>query len=304
LEEKLMRTVHPSLLVLGTAAALALGVAACNKDGGTAPATPLLSQVQAESLAKTVVADVAGEIATATMDGSGGLATASFSASAPAGSATVSQCLPTETPSPVVDSDKDGVPDSVRFDYSGCVISYPLSIDSLSGTIDLIDPTKSTADHAVERVFTNFKRVSVNLVSGGKLSVTENGTRMASHDTTTLRSSETNFRTDYVYWNGSTAEHVRTWESIFTADVVGSIKPNTLLPSGQWSVNGTSSWTRGQSSYSLTVTTNPPLHYNATCTLAPRFDAGKITAVVVRGSKTMTVSIEFTACGVFTVTRS
>lgn len=294
-----MRTVHPSLLLLGTAAALALGVAACNKDGGTAPATPLLSQVQAESLAKTVVADVAGEIATATMDGAGGLA-----ASAPAGSATVSQCLPTETPSPVVDSDKDGVPDSVRFDYSGCVISYPLSIDSLSGTIDLIDPTKATADHSVERVFTNFKRVTVNLVSGGKLSVTENGTRMASHDTTTLRSSETNFRTDYVYGNGSSAEHVRTWESIFTADVVGSIKPNTLLPSGQWSVNGTSSWTRGQSSYSLTVTTNPPLHYNATCTVAPRFDAGKITAVVVRGSKTMTVSIAFTACGVYTVTRS
>jgi len=60
-----MRTLHSSLLALGTAAALALGVTACNNDRGTAPATPLLSQVQAESLAKTVVADVAGEISTA-----------------------------------------------------------------------------------------------------------------------------------------------------------------------------------------------------------------------------------------------
>lgn len=301
-----MRTVHPSLLALVSAAVVAaLGVMACNNDKSTAPATPPLSQVQAESLAKTVVADVAGEIATATMEGSGGLgATAPLYASAPAGTSTGSQCLPAESPASPVDSDKDGVPDSVRFDYTGCVITYPLAIDSLSGTIDLIDPTRLTADHAVERVFTNFKRVSVNLVTGANTSVTDNGVRMASHDGTTLRSDETNFRTDYVYANGATAEHVRTWESIFTADVAGSIVPNALLPSGKWTVTGTSSWTRAHTSYSLTVTTNPPLHYNASCTAAPRFDAGKITAVVVRGSQTMTVSIEFTACGQFTVTRS
>jgi hypothetical protein len=301
-----MRTGHFSLPALvGATIAAALVVAACNNDKATAPATPLLSQVQAESLAKTVVSDVVGEIATATMEGAGGLgATAPLSASAPAGTGPGSQCAPTESPLPVVDSDKDGVPDSVRFNYAGCVISYPLAIDSLSGTIDLIDPTKLTADHAVERVFTDFKHVTVNLLSGAKTSVTDNGVRMASHDGTTLRSSETNFRTDYVYANGATAEHVRTWETIFTADVAGSIVPNALLPSGKWTVNGTSSWTRGHNSYSLTVTTNPPLHYNATCTAAPRFDAGKITAVVVRGSQTMTVAIEFTACGVYTVTRS
>jgi len=264
-----------------------------------------MSQAQAESLATTVVADIAGEIGTATMDGAGGLAaTAPFDASAPAGSAAATQCIPPETPIPVVNSDNDGVPDSVRFDYTGCVISRPLSIDSISGTIDLIDPTKLVADHAVERVFTDFRRVAVDLVSGKKSSVTDNGKRMASHDGTTLQSSETNFRTDYVYGNGSTAEHVRTWESIFTADVAGSIMRDALLPSGTWSVNGTSSWTRGQRSYSLTVTTNPALHYNASCTAAPRFDAGKITAVVVRNSQTVTVTIEFTACGVYTVTRS
>ncbi len=302
-----MRTIHHSLRALAGAAAALVLVTACNNESGTAPTTPLLSQAQAESLATTVVTDIVGEIGTATMDGSAGSglgATASLSASAPAGATTATQCVPTESPTPVVNSDNDGVPDSVRFDYAGCVISRPLSIDSLSGTIDLIDPTKLVADHAVKRVFTDFKRLTVNLVSGAKSSVTDNGERMASHDGTTLRSSETNFRTDYVFANGGAAEHVRTWESIFTADVAGSIMPNTLLPSGTWSVNGTSSWTRGQRSYSLTVTTNPPLHYNASCTAAPRFDAGKITAVVVRNSQTVTVTIEFTACGVYTVTRS
>ena len=184
-----MRTIHHSLRALAGAAAVLVLVTACNNESGTAPTTPLLSQAQAESLATTVVADIVGEIGTATMDASGSMAaTAPLDASAPAGSTTATQCVPTESPTPVVNSDNDGVPDSVRFDYTGCVISRPLSLDSLSGTIDLIDPTKLVADHAVERVFTDFKRLTVSLVSGAKSAVTSNGERRASHDGTTLRS--------------------------------------------------------------------------------------------------------------------
>jgi hypothetical protein len=283
-----------------------IGINACSTDHGTAPTTPIVSQDQAESLAKTVVTDVVSEMGTATMDGPAAApaAAAPLFATAPMGTSPGSQCLPAKSPASPLDSDHDGVPDSVRFDYAGCVISYPLAIDSLSGTIDLIDPTPLTADHAVERVFTNFRRATVNLVSNTTRAVTDNGVRTASHDMTTLRTSETNFRTDYVYGNGATAEHVRTWTVLFTADVAGSIQPNALLPSGTWTVTGTSSWTRGHSSYSLTVTTNPPLHYNASCTTAPRFDAGTITAVVTQGTHAMTVSIQFTACGKYTVTRS
>src|SRR5437899_9109393 len=150
-----MHTVRSSLLALGTAVRVALGVKPCNHDS-TTPATPIMSQVQTESLANTVLCDVAGEIATATMDGSNGaVASAPVNASAPAGSSAATQCIPAKSPTPVTDADNDGVPDSVRFDYAGCVISRPLSVDSLSGTIDLIDPTAATADHAVERVFTD-----------------------------------------------------------------------------------------------------------------------------------------------------
>ncbi|HLZ46361.1 MAG TPA: hypothetical protein VKQ05_11850 [Gemmatimonadales bacterium] len=296
-----MRTVHRFLALAG-AAVVMVGVAACNNDNMSS-STPILTQANAESLATNVVADVAGEIETATLDGAAG-ATASFSASVPGASAAATQCIPTKSPSPIVDTDKDGVPDSIRIDYTGCVLSYPLSTDTISGTIDVIDPTSAVADHAVKRVFTDFRRAVVDLLSGEHWSETQNGVRTASRDTTVLHTSETNFRTDFVYANGNNAEHVRTWESIFTADVPGSIQPNTLLPSGTWSVNGTSSWTRPKGTYSLTVTTNPALHYNASCTVAPRFDAGKITAVVMKGTQTMTVTIEFTACGQYTVTRS
>jgi hypothetical protein len=294
---------HSLLALAGAAVALVIGINACTSDHGTAPATPIVSQAQADSLAKTVVSDVVSEMGTATMDGAAA-APAPLFATAPMRTSTASQCIPAKSPASPLDSDHDGVPDSVRFDYAGCVISYPLAIDSLSGTIDLIDPTPLTADHAVERVFTNFRRATVNLVSNTTRAVTDNGVRTASHDLTTLRTSETNFRTDYVYANGATAEHIRTWTSLFTADVAGSIQPNAVLPSGTWTVTGTSAWTRGHSSYSLTVTTNPPLHYNASCTTAPRFDAGTITAVVTQGTHAMTVSIQFTACGKYTVTRS
>ena len=275
-----MRTGQHYLLALtSVAVGLVIGVNACSSDHSTAPTAPIVSQAQAESLAKTVVSDVVSEMGTATMDGAAAAPAATLFATAPLATGTASQCIPAKSPASPLDSDHDGVPDSVRFDYTGCVISYPLAIDSLSGTIDLIDPTPLTADHAVERVFTNFRRATVNLISGATTAVTDNGVRTASHDMTTLRTSETNFRTDYVYANGAVAEHVRTWTSLFTADVAGTILPNTLLPSGTWTVTGTSSWTRGHSSYSLTVTTDPPLHYNASCTTAPRFDAGKITAV-------------------------
>ena len=92
--------------------------------------------------------------------------------------------------------------------------------------------------------------------------------------------------------------------STFTADVAGSIVPQQPLPSGNWSIGGTSSWTRGANTYALTVTTGPALHYNASCTTAPRFDAGTLTVVATRGGRTATLTIAFTACGERTVTRS
>src|SRR5439155_215529 len=89
-----------------------------------------------------------------------------------------------------------------------------------------------------------------------------------------------------------------------TRSAARSIQPDARLPSGTLSIDGTSTWTRGTNSYSLTVSTDPVLHYNASCTVRPKFDAGTIKTTVTRNGTTSTVTIAFTACGQYTVTRS
>ena len=112
------------------------------------------------------------------------------------------RCAPTRTPASPADTDSDGVPDSVRIDFTGCVLSWPFETDTVRGTIDVLDPTPSVADHAVERIFTDVARVRVFTLSGKFTSETRNGTRLTHRDATTLQNTETNFRTDYVFRNG------------------------------------------------------------------------------------------------------
>ena len=50
------------------------------------------------------------------------------------------------------------------------------------------------------------------------------------------------------------------------------------LPPGALAVAGTMDWLRGTESFALTVTTPEPLHYDAGCDAAQRFDAGEVRA--------------------------
>jgi len=283
-------------VTLVAATALVIGLAACNT---TEAPTGVLSQQEAQSVADAVVTDAASLADAAAYNATSGVAMAS----APA-STTTSQPCPVVSPLPVVNSDGDMPPDSVNFAFTGCIIQQPLETITLSGAIDYVDPTPTTTDHSRRVRFTDFTRTVMKILSGKTTSVELNGVRTFTGTADALEHSETNFRTDYTYADGSTATHLKTWSSTFTADVPGSIQFGSPLPSGTWNIAGTSTWTRGDKTYSLSVTTNPPLHYNADCTVAPKFDAGTITAVVTRSSGTTTITVQFTACGQYTVTRS
>ena len=289
-----MRAVKGHVTLLA-ATALALGLAACSSMEGP---NALLTQQEAQSVADVVVADAASLADAASYNAASGVPMAS----APANATTAQPC-PTISPQPVVNSDGDTPPDSVHFDFTGCIIQQPLETITLSGAIDYVDPTPTTTDHSARVRFTDFTRTVMKLLSGRTTSVELNGVRTFTGTADVLEHSETNFRTDYTYADGSTATHLKTWSSTFTADVPGSIQFGSPLPSGSWNIAGTSTWTRGDRTYSLFVTTNPPLHYNADCTVAPKFDAGTISAVVTRSSGMTTITVQFTACGQYTVTR-
>jgi hypothetical protein len=286
---------HRNLAATAVAVTFAAFLAAC--QDGSGPGQGSLSQSQADSLAEQIVleADAENDAATAS-DGSG------FSALTDASVSSV--CVPTVAPLPVVNTDGDRAPDSIRISFANCANSYPLFTDSIKGSIDLIDPTPAVAGANIRSVFTNLMHKRVFTVSGLFTSVTLNGARLAARTPSTLQHTVTNFSTDFVFRNGATANRTRSGSSTFTADVAGTIAFDAPLPAGTWNIAGTSTWTRGSRSHQVTVTTNPPLHFNPSCTTAPRFDAGTLTAVVTRGGNTTTVTVNFTACGTYTVTRS
>src|SRR5256886_7229547 len=272
-----MRAVNGHVTLVA-ATALALGLAACSSMESP---NAVLTQQEAQSVADVVVADAASLADAASYDAASGVPMAS----APANATTAQPC-PTISPLPVVNRDGDMPPDSVHFDFTGCIIQQPLETITLSGAIDYVDPTPTTADHSRRVRFTDFTRTVTKLLSGRTTSIELNGVRTFTGTADALEHSETNFRTGYTYADGSTATHVKTWSSTFTADGPGPIAFGSPPPSLAWNNAGTSTWTPRERADSLSVTTNPPLHYNADCTVAPKFDAGTITAGVDRHSQT------------------
>jgi hypothetical protein len=295
------------LPMLGVACAGALFVAAC--DTSTAPSSNVLTQAQADTVADVMVSDADALSDGASLDAAAAPPVAFFESALPRGVPFpffTPFCTPTKTPSTPTNSDGDAVPDSVRFDFTGCSFTGAHVSIAVSGMIDFVDPTPVATDIGLKTRYLAFTR---SVTYGDKTrSVKQNGVRLVIRSADKLERADSSYKTDYTFPDGSTASHLINWSSLFTPDAAGTITSTTWrawgLPSGTWNINGSSTFTRGDKSYSLAVTTSPPLHFNTACTVAPRFDAGTLKAVVTRNGVTTTVTVAFTACGQYTVTRS
>jgi hypothetical protein len=290
---------NPARLGLALAASVALGSAAC--DNSTAPVNAALTTGLADSMASVFVADAQGELDFPTASGAVGFAPGAVAA---AGSALAPPpaCV-SLTPASPTNSDGDRVPDSVRLTFNDCSINYFVGSDTVRGSIDVLDPTPSATDHAVKHVFTDLARVHVG-PKGREASITLNGSRQIQGDSAVLALTSVDFSTDFLWPNGRSASHVRSWAVTFTADTAGSIQPDAELPHGSLSIQGNSTWTRGGNAWSIVASTPTPLHFDPTCGVRPMFDAGTFQAVVTRNATTTNLTIQFTACGTYTVTRS
>jgi hypothetical protein len=297
-----MSTIHRGSVTLALAFAGGALLAACSNSDRTAPQGPSLSQAQADSMGDVVVADVENELDAGTATTGAG-----FVPGAPAAGLAASpmvRCIPQVSPLPAVNSDADRVPDSIRVTFTDCVIGFRRGADTIRGSIDIVDPTPMGTDRSLRLVFTDFARIFVDR-HDHTASLTVNGSREAIRDSSQLSQTETDFRTDYVFGDGTTASHVRNWAIDFEADVPGSIVHDAWLPSGVLTIEGSSTFTRNATTkFDLQVSTPTPLRFDATCNDRPRFSAGTLMAVVTRQGTTSTVTILFTACGQFTVTKS
>ena len=255
-------------------------------------------------MAEVVATDAAALSQGATFDAATGMPFAvAPMPGAPALATSSATCTPTRSPSPPTNSDGDPVPDSVRIDFTGCTFTGDGHTVTVSGSIDIVDPTPATTDRAFRMRSNGLTRTVTNSATGTTRSVVENGVRSVVPTADQVQLADT-MTTEYTFASGTTASHVRKWLATFTADQAGSIQVGSRLPSGDWTIAGASTYTSGTNSYALSVTTSEPLHYNPSCTTEPRFDSGKLSAVVTKGTTSTTVTIEFTACGQYTVTRS
>ena len=62
------------------------------------------------------------------------------------------------------------------------------------------------------------------------------------------------------------------------------------LPAGNWTVDGTGTWARGNRSWSVVTSTITPMHYNPACTVEPRIDAGQVMLTVTRNGANIQIN--------------
>lgn len=270
----------------------------CAPDRPAAPAGPQsLSDAEAQQVGREVAGEVEDVAGSFTL---GGLLVPAFPSAGITASGTVdpspTATCPTLTPNPPVDTDGDRIPDdlTISFTLPDCSFSRNGATFEITGTIQVTD--LSATDFGIRVVFTDLKHklsrdggAFFSSELDGARQVLKTSSEFSLHDSTTvdLESSE----------HGS-AQLAKAWVVGFVADAGQTFDGLRRLPSGNLTVNGNMSRTRGSTTHSFGVTTVTPLHHDATCTERPAFTAGELTVVKTGPDGTVTIHIVFTGCGV------
>ena len=276
-----------------------LALAGCGDQGPSSSSG--LTQTLAQDVAEVVVEDQ-----DAILEGSPGepVASLAISASAVVDRASPPPCTPAITPNPPANSDGDAVPDSVQLDFAGCTFTRGEYSFVLSGLIHIVDPTAAQQGFGLKSIFDGFTSQRTFVPASRTITAEFNGTRQVTGTADAINHLITNFETIITRPTRGPVVHLKNWNSTFTADVPGTIAHHQPLPSGTLNVAGSSEWSKGADEiFSLSITTSN-LHFEASCTVRPRFDSGSSVLVVTRRGESHTVVVEHTACGQYTVTRS
>ncbi len=298
------RLLDSSLLLTG----MALALAACSGDTSGPGGVPPLTQAEATVIAGEMQDEMAG-----ITDGSS-LAellsptfTVAPSAARIGGSARLVRPpnCPTFSEFPPTDADHDNVPDNltISFTLPACHFGGPVgtAYHELSGSVTISDP--SVVDPGVRVNFADllartvaFPHDSVPTDSiyvlrrvNGVWQLLASASGFSATDSTTASHESSQH---------GTAQLAKAWQVDFVADSGETFVPDHRLPSGNLTVNGTTTRTAGPEVKGFSLTTVTPLHYDATCASADRITAGELHIFYSSPRGTATVTLVFTACGV------
>lgn len=295
------RSLTAGALLLST---VVLGLAACSDSNSTDPSdTDVLSESLAQDMGQDVTEDFAEMIDASSYDPSTGVY---LMAAAPNAVRVPPPCV-TVSPTPVVNSDSDVVPDSVQFDYDACGFTRAGGhlLDSLSGAIDFVDPQPTVESHGVRHRFHDFTRVRVNVLFPRRSFIAvHNGVREWGGNGDTLGHTVTDFSSSWTHPGGRTTTHDKDWVAKFVATTPGSIVADSPLPAGAWTGAGSSTWSTANRSWSVSLSTPEALQYDPSCTVTPRLTDGTLNLVATRNGVSTNITIAFINCGEYQVTRT
>ena len=205
---------------------------------------------------------------------------------------------PCVTPSSSAETDGDGVPDDATYTFTAPPCRYTdvrgFTLDVV-GQLRIVDPAPDDPGFGADISLTAL-RFSLSAEDTDKnYSVIRNGTITLTGDPTGLElATDLQLQRSFTGLSDASAEHV--WTVGFDPET--TLQINQPLPSGSVTVAGTVSWSRGNESFDLTITTATPLHYDASCdATGQRFDDGELHVSGTFGETPGYVRIVWDGCG-------
>jgi hypothetical protein len=206
---------------------------------------------------------------------------------------------PCAAPSDPEDTDGDGVPTSAEY----IITAPPCRFEDIRNTtLDMVgrlqiadpEPGAGGAGFDYNGTLVNLRSSFRGKDADHSYSVTRNGTRVLTGSTAGLELA-TDLQLLRTFPGLSDAAVDVQWTVSFDPDT--PLQINHALPPGALAVAGTMDWLRGTESFALAVSTPEPLHFDAPCDAAQRFDAGEMHAAGTFGDLTGYVRVRWADCG-------
>lgn len=282
-------------------ATLALGLAACQGDtiapSGAAP----LTQAEAQAVGVEMQGEIAGITSGSSLQD---FLTPSFAAPPAAVRAfggplhfTPPPNCPTFSEFPPTDADGDHVPDNLTltFDPATCTYTgHDGNTLEISGAVTITDP--SQVNPGVRVSFAAFQH-KATLANGHFFRRSEDGVWQLVSDSTGFAATDST-TTEHESTERGLATLTKAWQVNFVVDSGQVFGHDHGLPSGDFTINGSTARTHGTENKSFTITTVTPLHHDATCADDQRVVSGELHVVHTDARGTATVDIVFNGCGV------